>query len=200
MPEISKEVVALLSYLLPGFLVAWLFYALTSYPKPSQLERVIQALIFTLLVHAIVVVEKNSLEFVGKWIQLGVWNSDAELLASVVSALVFGILVAYATNNDTVHSKLRRFRLSQRSALPNEWCTVFSPRDQFVVVQLKDERRVYGWPTVWPSDPEKGHLFLTIASWVHGETAVDLTEAEGILIDVKDISHVEFVSPPRKQT
>jgi cbb3-type cytochrome oxidase subunit 3 len=193
MPEVSREVVALLTYLLPGFLVAWLFYALTSHQKPSQQERVIQALIFTLLVHALVVVEKLGLEFVGRWVVLGAWDTDVELIASVFTALMSGLAVAYLTNKDTVHRHLRRIGLSKRSALPNEWCTVFSPREQFVVVHLKDDRRLYGWPKVWPSEPDKGHLFLTFPSWVHGEIAVELTETEGILLDVKDISHIEFV-------
>jgi len=47
---VSQQVIALLQYLLPGFLAAWIFYGLTSYAKPSNFERVIQALIFTLFI------------------------------------------------------------------------------------------------------------------------------------------------------
>ena len=197
MPEISREVVALLTYLLPGFLVAWLFYAFTSHPKPaSQLERVIQALIFTLLVNALVVGEKLVLLQLGDWVRIRQWDSDAELLASVVTAFCLGFAVAYLTNKDTLHGCLRRLGLSQRSALPNEWCTVLSPRAQFIVLQLKDDRRLYGWPKVWPSDPDKGHMFVTHPSWIHGDEPVELTGTEGILVDVKDIVQIEFVSTP----
>lgn len=196
MPELSKEVVALLTYLLPGFLVAWIFFALTTHQKPNQLERVIQALIFTLIVRALVIVEKHALLAAGTWVNLGAWNEDSELIASVFSAVILGFLVAWLTNTDKVHELLRRFKISQRSASPNEWCTVFGPREQFVVIELKDERRLYGWPKVWPSDPEKGHLFLTFASWLHGEKPVDLNEAEGVLISVKDVAHIEFVKAP----
>lgn len=196
MPELSKDVVALLTYLLPGFLVAWIFFALTTHQKPNQLERVIQALIFTLIVRALVIVEKHVLLALGAWVNLGVWSEDSELIASVFSAVFLGFVVAWLTNTDKVHELLRRFKISQRSASPNEWCTVFGPREQFVIVELKDERRLYGWPKVWPSDPEKGHLFLTFASWLHGEKPVELNEAEGVLISVKDISHIEFVKAP----
>ncbi len=196
MPELSREVVALLTYLLPGFLVAWLFYALTSHQKPTQLERVIQALIFTLLVNAIVILEKFSFLYLGRWILLRTWDADAELIASVLTALALGVVVAYLANKDTLHSYLRHVGLSQRSALPNEWCTVLSPREQFVVLHLTDDRRLYGWPKVWPSNPEKGHMFLTQPSWVHGEEPLELTSTEGILVNVKDIAHVEFLEPP----
>ena len=196
MPELSKEVIALLTYLLPGFLVAWLFYALTSHPKPNQLERVIQALIFTLLLNGTVVLEKHLLLVASGWLLLGYWNQDAELIASIATALVMGFLFAWLTNTDHVHAGLRKLKISQRSASPNEWCTVFAPREQFVVVELKDKRRLYGWPKVWPSDPDKGHLFLTFASWIHGQNPVELQESEGVLICVKDISHIEFVKAP----
>ena len=70
MPELSKEVVALLTFLMPGFLVAWVFYGLTSHAKPVQFERVIQALIFTLGVKAVVFVEQIALEYAGRWLPL----------------------------------------------------------------------------------------------------------------------------------
>lgn len=192
MPEISLEVVALLTYLLPGFLVAWLFYALTSHQKPAQLERVIQALIFTLLVNVLLVIERLGLVHLGEWVKLGTWDKDTELIASVITALTLGVAFAYLANKDTLHGFLRRIGLSQRSSLPNEWCTVLSPREQFVVLHLTDDRRLYGWPKVWPSNPEKGHMFITEPSWIHGDNPVELPGIEGVLVNVKDIAHVEF--------
>ena len=50
----SSETVTVLTFLLPGFVAAAIFYSLTSHPKPSDLERVIQALIFTVIGQAIV--------------------------------------------------------------------------------------------------------------------------------------------------
>jgi len=47
MPEISAEVIALLQYLAPGFLVTWVYFGLTSHEKPSQFDRTVQALIYT---------------------------------------------------------------------------------------------------------------------------------------------------------
>lgn len=52
--EMSKEVVLVLVYLLPGFLAAWVFYGLTSHPKPSQFERVVQAVIFTFVIQTLI--------------------------------------------------------------------------------------------------------------------------------------------------
>ena len=51
MDTFAKDFVTLLQYLLPGFVAAWIIYSFTSYPKPSQFERVVQALIFTIFLH-----------------------------------------------------------------------------------------------------------------------------------------------------
>ena len=42
----SGEVVGVLTFLLPGFVAAAVFYSLTSHPKPDAFDRVVQALIF----------------------------------------------------------------------------------------------------------------------------------------------------------
>ena len=51
----SRETLSLLFFLLPGFVAAWVFYGLTAHPRKDTLERVIQALIFTVIVRACVI-------------------------------------------------------------------------------------------------------------------------------------------------
>ena len=45
MSWVTSEVVGVLTFLLPGFIAATIFYSLTSYPKPGAFDRVILALI-----------------------------------------------------------------------------------------------------------------------------------------------------------
>ena len=49
----SSEVVAVLTFLLPGFVGAAVFYSLTSHPKPGEFDRVVQALVFTTVGQAV---------------------------------------------------------------------------------------------------------------------------------------------------
>lgn len=51
----SGNVVGVLVFLLPGFVAAAVFYSLTSHPKPGAFDRVIQALIFTVVGQSLVV-------------------------------------------------------------------------------------------------------------------------------------------------
>jgi hypothetical protein len=194
MPEISKELIELLSYLLPGFLVAWLFYALTSHEKPAQLERVIQALIFTLVVNGLVVLEKYLLLWLGSIVDLGVWTKESELIASIVTAIAFGLLAVYLVNTDILHEWLRDRNMSKQSSYPTEWCTTFSKNKSYVVLEMKDGRRLYGWPQIWPSSFEKGHLYMTEVSWIHSDPVVEMPNYSGVLIPVTDVQHVEFIN------
>lgn len=194
-PELSKDLIALLQYLLPGFLVAWICYGLTSYQKPVQFERVVQALIYALFVHFLVdIVEWASL-FIGKHKSFGVWTSESDIFSSLVIALMLGTGFSFLINSDKMHGFFRRCGLSTRSSHPSEWCTAFDTNKKYIVVHLKDERRVYGWPHIWPSDPTKGHLFLVQATWIRSddeEDDVNYSEME-ILLDVVDIKWIEFI-------
>ena len=193
MPELAKETVALLTFLLPGFVVAWVLYALTSHQKPQQAERVIQALFFTLFVKAFVFVEELALVFAGRWVVIRVWDVNAELIASLCTALMLGLLSAYIVNADSLHQFLRRTKFSTRSSQPSEWCGVLTKHQLFVTLHLKDDRRLYGWPEVWPSDPEKGHFFIVLPVWTHDAEPLPMKGVEGILVSVADVKHIEFV-------
>jgi len=191
MPELSKDVVALLQYLAPGFLVAWVYFGLTSHIKPSQFERVVQALIFTVVVQGVVICERWALGQLGKLYSVGPWTSDSALVASLVTALCLGFAVATLNNADTLHALARRFHLSTRSGYPSEWFASFYTCPTHVVLQLKDGARIFGWPTRWPSD-KTGHFFITEAvREIDGEQQ-DLAYLEGILVEAAEVTSVEF--------
>lgn len=210
MPEVSKEMVALLAYLMSGFIVGWVFYNLTSYKRPNALERVIQAFIFTIVVQTAVVLEKWALLFVGESaFELRPWTSEVELLSSVVTALVIGVFGSWLVNTDIGLAQLRKWKISKRSSHPSEWCGAFTEHDnEYVVLHLKDDRRLYGAASIWPSDPADGHFFISNPSWENGSNPMEggesgqsntgstSSELSGILISVTDVKWVEFVKRP----
>lgn len=200
MDGIANDTIALLHYLLPGFLAAWVFYALTSFPKPSQFERVVQALIFTLIVQAFVFVEKAALLQAGKIIQLGTWTSDAGVVASAVTGLLVGLLASFAANNDTLHRYLRKARITRETSYPSQWYRAFLKGETFIVLHLKDERRIYGWPQEWPSDPAKGHFVLQKTSWLNGADEIPMKGVETVVVSVEDVELVEFMEFPKESS
>ena len=163
MDNLSVELVALLRYLLPGFLTAWIFYGFTSYPKPSEFERIVQALIFTILVQSVVVLAGAAFSWMG-WIQVGFWTSQSELVASVIVATILGFLFVMGANTDWFHTIVRKLGISKETSYASEWFGVFAKNVTYVILHLKDERRIYGWPMEWPSEPDNGHFSLVQAA------------------------------------
>jgi hypothetical protein len=202
MPELSKDSIALIGYLLPGLLAAWVLYGLTSDPKPSQLERVIQALIFTFLVHVLLPPLQWSLQWIGSVLgALRPWDDNARDLARLLLALVLGLVLAIYTNTDAVHSWLRSKGLTTRTAYPSEWFSVLSRTVTFVVLHMHDERRLYGWPKEWPNEPDKGHFFILFPSWIKEDgSQLELPGVHGLLVASKDVKWVEFVGQPQGET
>jgi len=194
MENLATDLIALLRYLLPGFLAAWIFYGFTSYPKPSQFERVVQALIFTLIIQAGVYCVKAFLLWVGSYIVLGAWNTQSEVVASIITATILGIVFAYFANTDKFHSFFRRLGITRETSFPSEWFGVFSKKVTYVVLHLNDERRIYGWPIEWPSEPGKGHFSLQQASWLDEDKQTPLTGVDSVLIKGEDVKWVEFMN------
>lgn len=81
-PELSAGVVSLLVFLLPGFVAAWVFYGLTSHPRPEKFERIVEVLIYTFVVQALVPVLKWALLWTGEYVAILPWSDEAQGMAA----------------------------------------------------------------------------------------------------------------------
>lgn len=190
MESFAKDFVAVLQYLLPGFVSAWVFYGLTSYAKPSQFERVVEAMIFTLFTQATV----NIIELATtKYGLVSQWGSSMGLISSIIVALLLGLLFSYFANNDKLHKLLRYSKITHEGSYPSEWFKAFL-KPTFVVLHFNDERRLYGWPIEWPSTSGEGHFLIADPSWLleNGEEQ-RITGVKNILVNASDVKWIEFI-------
>ena len=177
--------------LVPGFVSAGVYYGLTSHPKPSMFERLVQALVFTVVVWALAAALGFRIDF-----DLRAGEFEAVGLLGIAAVVGFG--AALVVNTDCVHRFLRWIQVTKENSHPTEWYSSFYSRsgDEFVVLHLIDGRRLYGWPSEWPTDPERGHFRIEDGEWLL-EDANDgdgeLRAAKFILVRVEDVSMVEFV-------
>lgn len=201
MGETSKDVLTLLTQLMPGFLTAWVVYGLTTYTKPPQFERVVQALIYSFLVNGLVTILEVALLFAGKTFKLGVWDKSSEVMASTVIALLLGVLLSYYMRNDAFFRLARRLRLTTRTPFPSEWYGAFAVRPRYLVLHLTGGRRLSGYPVEWPTEPTVGHFRLTDAAWVNDENIeTPLDGDESILIEAKQVEMVELLKDQKERT
>lgn len=197
----SGELVGALAFLLPGFVAGAIYHALTSHPKPSAFERVIQALIFTAIIQAIVTPLPSSVRVTEVALGAGVtWDP----LWTMGLAVLVALLVVLVVNNDLVHGGLRRIRIRKfgvtwENSYPSSWYSAFfrnvHGNDCYVVLHLTDKRRLYGWVDEWSSDPANGHLRIIEGEWLAGgeNTEESLESSAEILIPTRDVEMVEFI-------
>lgn len=197
----SSEVIDVLVFLLPGFVAASIFYSLTSHPKPGAFDRVIQALVFTVIAQVIAQVTVTAISIVANV----TWKEDLipviSVLIPVISvliAVVLALVTVYWSNNDSIHRILRRFNVTKETSYPSQWYSTFWRLGGcYVVLHMKGERRLYGWPEEWPSQPDRGHFRISEGEWLtdnnknDGRSASEISSA--ILIPAIDVEMVEFV-------
>lgn len=196
MPELAKETVSLFAYLLPGFLAAWVMYGLTSQTKPSQFERVVQALIFNFIIQSLLPVIQSLCLSVGDLFFVRSWDNVSEQIATLLMALLLGVALAYCTNTDYLHNWLRSNGFTTRTSYPSEWFGVFSQKVRYVVLHFMDGRRLYGWPKEWPNESDRGHFYVMQPIWLSSDDNVEpieLINVDGLLVSVKDVKWIEFM-------
>ena len=174
----SSETVKVLAFLLPGFVAAAVFYSLTSHPKPSQFERVIQALVFTAIAQGITL-----LVF-----------SHATLGVSLLVAAVLGLAFALVSNHDCIHRVLRKIHFTKENSHPSEWCSTFSRNRGEIVLVLTDRRRLYGWPAEWPNRSDEGHFRMVDPKWLV-DNGQEVPAGTAMLVPVTDVKMVDFMDP-----
>lgn len=193
--DVSKDILTLLTQLMPGLLTAWVVYGLTTYAKPSQFERIVQALIYSFIVSALVAAIEPMLLLLGRFVRLGTWDRAAEVIASAILAIALGLLLSFFMKNDAFFRQARRLGITSRTPFPSEWYGAFAARPpRYVVLHLEGERRITGYPMEWPTEPLSGHFKLTEAAWLDDQNnEIPLDMNDSILIAAKQVEMVEFL-------
>lgn len=186
----SSEVVAVIIFLLPGFVAAGIFYSLTSHPKPGDFDKVVQALVFTMVGRAIA----QGVEFAASMFGESAWVARWDFVVSVGIAAIIGFFAAWIANTDWVYAIMREMGVTKETSHPSEWYSAFvSNEDRYVVLHLKGQRRIYGWTTEWPSRSDRGHFRITDGEWlVENPSATKMGVVE-VVIQASDVEMVEFV-------
>lgn len=195
MEDLATKIIPLVQLLIPGFVTTLIFYWLADVKKPGQFERTVQALVGTGLITMAVSGIKQLLMVIGEeWFTLGLWTQQVETAWGIILAVVFGLGLAFASNHDYLYRVARGLTLTSRSAYP-EWIFAFRMREgKNVVLTLLDGRRLYGYPTTWPTDPKEGHFLITQPCWMSENNEwVEMPGVESYLVSNVDVFLVEFL-------
>jgi hypothetical protein len=190
MEHLSLEALSTLFVLLPGFLCARIVQSLCVRPKQTELDKVVESLVYSFVIYLVFV-----------WISG--YNSPIGIVATAetgaqkhysvefrtrglgelaVIALILAFLISWIETNDISGKLFRRFKLTQRTARSSIWSDVFHEIGGVVHVELGDGRRVMGWLRYYSDEPSDRSLFLERAAWVGPERKLIAVKGPGLLI------------------
>ena len=206
MESLKFEVVILLLLLLPGFLCARLIQALCVRPEQTELDKIIESLLYSFVVYVAFVSLFGSSVPVGVQIssENGIQHYGVELYARpllelAAISLLLALMSGFVITNDISGWVFRKLRLTQKTTRSSVWSDAFHDLGGVVHVELGDGRRVMGWLRYYSDEPKDASLFLENAAWVNSDTnEVVPIQGPGILI-TRDmgIRFVEFLESGR---
>jgi Family of unknown function (DUF6338) len=206
--------------LLPGFAAAYVVQQLATRRSQSDLERVIEALLFSFIIYVCFAaanhgklpfaVEKqpaaasgsgNSATAAAKPSedsdQTIVWNPGSlGLLAGITFA--FAVLAILYINHDG-NRLFRRLHLTERTTRSSIWTDIFESeagQEQIVQVELPGNRSILGVLLYYSDDPDENSLFIAKASWVTADGDQIPIPGQGILLTKESgILSISLLSP-----
>jgi hypothetical protein len=190
-PQGLQTLVALL-LLLPGFLSARIASSLSSQGQRSDLERVIEALIFSFITYVFyLALFGTSLPI--DWapsFQVHRWRIVFLALLACALGLIWGVV----RSKDLALRPLRAMRMTERTSREFIWNDVFSNLEGSAQVGLKDGRNLVGWIGRYSDSGGERSLFLESASWVQEDGSLVKISGKGILLtDKAEIEYVMFL-------
>jgi hypothetical protein len=202
------EALGILLVLLPGFAAAYLVQLLAARHKQSELDKVVEALIFSLFLYLF------TLPFFGYGLPIAWHPADEKhpdvwqvfivwphLLALAFLALVLGAIYAASINHNWLTAPFRWLRISERSARSSVWNDVFSDIEGFVQVGMSNGRSVIGWLRRYSDEDEAHVLFLEEAAWIDSEGNESPINGPGILLTKNsEIEYVMFLDSDDQDT
>lgn len=180
------EALSILLVLLPGFLCARIVQSLFVRPQQTELDKIVEALLYSFLVYVAFV-------FTFPDARLSHLRS-VELLVLACYSVGLGLLMSAILTNDLFGRLLRRIKITQRTSHTAVWNDTFRSCGGYVLVELIDGRMVLGWVRYFSDDDQQLSLFLEDAAWIDRDgTRIHIDGAGILLTHTSGIRNVMFV-------
>ena len=201
--NISVEAVNILLLLLPGFIAGQVFYSIFQVADVPASKRTLDALIFTFVTYLIVSSmypwePLATVKLINGSMSFSV-NEDGKLIWLVLAVtVVVPIVIGSLYHSDFLHSIFRKLNITTKTSRKNTWNDAFLSQNRHVIVTLKDDRRIRGYPTMFSTDPDEGFLYLYNPAWINddkeSESEPDYFESNchGFLLNRENIDLIEF--------
>lgn len=199
--KLSVDIINILFLLLPGLVTSQVYYYFTKTEDISGVRRIYDTVIYSFMIMVITglfikwepivqatVNGKNLSSF-------EVSKDSGLLLINIALMIIIPTVISALVHHDIFHRLLRKFNLTTKSSRKDTWNDTFISEKRYVVIYLKDERRIRGFPERFSNDPEEGLIYLRNPAWIddseNGQDYIEL-ETHGMLIHRENIDMIEF--------
>lgn len=197
--DASIEALTIFIFLIPGFVSSLLLNTVIVRKEKDTLSKIIEALVFSLIIYACVTaisgespVFLNVTENDDKTKTYFITFNASFLIPLIAISVLLSMILGLLSTTD-VHMKiLRKLRITDKTARETVWLDVFTEQKRYVIVNLSDGRRVFGWPMYYSNEQEDGFLYLYNAAWVQGSSYIDLNIHGLFLVKKGNIDSIEF--------
>lgn len=188
MEHLGFEGLAALFILLPGFLCARMVQSLCVRPKQTELDKIIESLLYSFVVYVVFVSISGGAMPVGVLTReidgmthFGIELKTRALVQLCGISLILAFAIGGIVTNDISGRVFRYLRLTQRTTRSSVWSDTFHDMGGVILVELGDGRRVMGWLRYYSDEPKDSSLFLEKAAWLdEGKTTA--INGPGVLI------------------
>jgi len=178
MPE-NLETLYILLILLPGFVTLIIERGIAFQEESSSLMIIIKSLIYSFIIYVLISIFSNPIEIIREEVNdKFIYKIDDNSWVYLTASVILGLLIGLLKTKDWLMCLLRKVGLTKRTARGSLWLDVFHEKyshskdfkerreivGAYLVIEMKDGRRVYGWPEYFSDDFNEGPvLFLTRA-------------------------------------
>jgi Family of unknown function (DUF6338) len=208
--EFHLEAIAVLVILLPGFLTARIVQHATFGKEQSELDKIVQALLYSFCIYVIYTAVRGRLpvsiesEATKTGAEYHIHSDPRGLLILVSIAVLLAIALCFVAHRDLGGKTFRYFKLSARSWRASVWTDVFHEYGDTVRIELSDGRAIMGWLKLYSDTAKESSLFVERAAWVSGTELVPI-DGPGIFLTrdsgIQSVSflHLAKPAPPPSQ-
>jgi len=203
--NLSYEVLNVLIFLIPGFLSAVIYNAVIVRKDKDVFSKIIEALIYSLISYVIasVIAKKSAfiltISTVNNVKRYGLNLENECLITVLLISIVLPLFLGWLNTQNILMKGFHKIGITKKTARDSTWLDVFTDVNKYIIVTLKDGRRVYGWPSYYSNEATEGMLFLSEPAWIENGEYVDLNIEGLFLVERDNIDYIEFLDYPQSK-
>ncbi len=194
----TYETVNILLLLVPGFISTRILDTIIHRKEQEISATLFEALTFSFAIYALanLFIEWKPIFHATKQGELAKYefSTDGNLIIIItILTIIVPTTIGAILHHDLILKLFRVLHITDKTSRDTTWQDVFVEQKRFVVIHLKDGRRIYGWPMYYSNDPIEGFIYLFQPAWIADHGKYIECGTHGMLIQLENIDFIEFM-------